>query len=321
MKTQTGNLQESIARQREHLGAGLKQPLHDLAEACSDVWGDRQRLNEALTQGFESLPNAMFLYALDHNAIQLSDNVSQSGLVEKDFGRDRSQRPYIRDVVPSNDFLLSQAYISLRAKRPSLTAIQIVRSAKGEMLGYVGADFDLRDLPLTSSHYQERNDWQQIKGDPAIRGTVFQQTRIDSRLDRHLDDVMSVMESLIIDRGVFQAVLHFSSSRATIWTTDDPFRYRLLNVDALIAPDVCLAFAPLDYPEEANIPAEDIRPILAGIRDLRFIDDMFYMRSCSINIFNGMVSITFSCDGTHYLPYDEFLQKDTQFWLGTPVLD
>jgi hypothetical protein len=34
----------------------------------------------------------------------------------------------------------------------------------------------------------------------------------------------------------------------------------------------------------------------------------------SINIFNGMVSLTFSCDGSHYMPHDEFLAKDTSFW-------
>jgi hypothetical protein len=27
-----------------------------------------------------------------------------------------------------------------------------------------------------------------------------------------------------------------------------------------------------------------------------------------------MVSATFSCDGSHYMPHDEFLAKDTSFW-------
>jgi hypothetical protein len=34
----------------------------------------------------------------------------------------------------------------------------------------------------------------------------------------------------------------------------------------------------------------------------------------SINLFNGMVSVTFSCDGSHYMPHSEFLTKDTSFW-------
>jgi len=29
-----------------------------------------------------------------------------------------------------------------------------------------------------------------------------------------------------------------------------------------------------------------------------------------------MVALTFSCDGTHYLPWDEFLTKGDTFWVG-----
>jgi hypothetical protein len=29
-----------------------------------------------------------------------------------------------------------------------------------------------------------------------------------------------------------------------------------------------------------------------------------------------MLSLTFSCDGSHYMSYDEFLRKDMSFWLG-----
>ena len=30
-----------------------------------------------------------------------------------------------------------------------------------------------------------------------------------------------------------------------------------------------------------------------------------------------MVSLTFSCDGSHYMRHDEFLTKNTAFWFGT----
>ena len=54
------------------------------------------------------------------------------------------------------------------------------------VLGFVGADFDLRDLPITARLYREPTVWRQIKGDPSIRGGVFQQTRTESALDRTL---------------------------------------------------------------------------------------------------------------------------------------
>lgn len=315
MNQPKATLQESIARQREALVGILKKPLHDLAEACSKVWGDRQQLNEILKQALPAVPNCKFLYALDTDSVQISDNVSHSGLLEKDFARDRSKRPYMSEVVPSTDFLLSESYISLRARRPSLTAIQIVRNDKGKALGFIGADFDLRDLPLTRDLYEEPRYWRQIKGDPSIRGTVFHQTRVESQMDKHLDTIISVIAELMTNYGVFHVILHFSSSRAIIWLMNDPYRYRLLDIEALIDPDICLAYPHHDYPIDAVVKARRIRPILEGFKQLRFMDEMFYLRSGTLNIFNGVVGLTFSCDGSHYIPYDEFLNQEHTFWL------
>ena len=310
-------LQESISKQRAKLADMLHAPLQGLAMASSEVWHDREKLDRVLFRGLEQFPYGKYLYALNTHAIQISSNISHEGLIESDFGRDRSNRPYMCEVVPSTGFLLSEAYTSLRARRPSLTAIQIVHDRNGKTLGFIGLDFDLRDLPITSGHYEEPVEWRQIKGDPAIRGSVFHQSRVDSRLDKQIEDAIGLLEELIIDHGVFQTVIHFSSSRATVWTLDDPFRYRLLDVKALTDPDTCLAFPRLHYPMDATIPEDKIRPILDVISTLRFMDETFYLRSCSLNIFNGVVSLTFSCDGSHYIPYDEFLDKDMSFWIGT----
>jgi hypothetical protein len=32
---------------------------------------------------------------------------------------------------------------------------------------------------------------------------------------------------------------------------------------------------------------------------------------------NNRGQITFSCDGSHYMPYDEFLRMDSAFWIGS----
>ena len=39
--------------------------------------------------------------------------------------------------------------------------------------------------------------------------------------------------------------------------------------------------------------------LLNAIRRLHLMDDTFHLRAESINQSNGMVSRTFSCDGTH----------------------
>jgi hypothetical protein len=305
---------ERIAHQRALLANLLREPLALAAQACSRAWPSRAGLNAALTHALNGLPACKYMYALDTRALQLSDNISHDGLIETDFGRDRSDRPYMNEAVPNQGFLLSEAYISLRAKRPSLTAIQIVRDDDGRVLGFVGADFDLRDLPITGKLYEEPTAWRQIKGDPAIRGAVFHQTRSDSQMDLQLDTVIGVMTELMEDHGVFHGKLHFSSSRATIWLIDDPYRYRLLDIQALTDPDTCLIYPHHPYPADAAVPKEKIRPVLEALRALRFMDETLYLRAGSLNIFNGMVGLTFSCDGSHYLPWDEFLKKGYDFW-------
>ena len=313
-------LQQSVASQRDALAAMLAEPLGRLAREACRVWGDRTGLNRVLTEAIRGLEYCKFLYAVGPDRVQLSDNVSQSGLIARDYGRDRSERPYMQQL-PQHDFVLSDAYVSLRARRPSLSAVQVVYGADGKLLGYIGADFDLRDLPITRELYEEPSHWRQMKGDPAIRGAVFSQRRIDSMLDHHIEDVQAVLEELIIDRGVFHVTVHFSSNRAVVYLVSDPFRYRLLDIDALIDPDMCLAYPRSDYPSDAVVPAQQIRPILERLRTLRYVDENLYLRAGSLNIFNGLVSLTFSCDGSHYVPWQELLAKDNDFWVGVPQLE
>jgi len=309
----TTELKTSISRQRTALYNMLVEPLAFLATRCTDAWPQRERLNQILLEGLPTVPHCRYLYALDTSAVQISDNVTAEGLIADDFGRDRSARPYMREPMPPNGLLLSQAYISMRASRPSLTAVRRIES-DGRQLGFIGADFDLRNLPLTRKLYREPVHWQQMKGDPAIRGSLFQQSRVESLMDQNIDLVLPVLEELVTESGIFHAKLHFSSSRATIWLMTDPYCYRILGYEALVDPDICLAYPHHPYPEKAILPAEAVRPILDAFRRLRFADEIIYLRAGSLNIFNGMVSLNFSCDGSHYLRYDDFLHENSPFW-------
>ncbi len=310
-------LQQSITHQREELIGVLQEPLQQLALRCLQVWTDRTKLDLVLGNGLKTLPYGKTLYAMDTGGIQISSNASADGLMEADFGRDRSSRPYISNVVPITGALLSEAYISLIGRRPSLTAIQIVRNQSGTVLGFIGTDFDLRDLPLTHALYDEPVYWRQLKGDQSIRDTVFHQNRIESGMDRQISTVLGVVEELMVYHGVYHVMLHFSSSRAVIWVMEDPYRYRLLDIDALTDPDVCLAYPRIPYPADALVPLDRIRDVLESFRKLRFMDEMLYLRSGTLNIFNGVVGLTFSCDGSHYIPCDEFLRSDHAFWINS----
>jgi hypothetical protein len=195
--------------------------------------------------------------------------------------------------------------------------VQIIRGADGKLLGYLGADFDLRELPATQALYRQPGQWMQLKGDLAIRSGLFYQERVTSPLDERIDVVLDLLTELITVNGVFHTKVHFSSSRATLWLLDDPYRFRIHGIDELSNPDLCLAYPRRDYPVNADIPTDAVRKILQGFRDLRYMDETIYLRSGVLNIFNGLIGLTFSCDGSHYMPWAEFLDKDIEFWLGT----
>lgn len=304
---------DSIHQQREQLARMLREPLGQLAERLAPAWGECAALDAILAEHFPSIPHCSTLYCVGMDAIQLCNNVGAPGIVPGYLGSDRSQRPYMQEAVPIWGFLLSDAYIGQNEHRPSLTALQMVyRDALP--VGYLAANFDLRNLPVTSERYEEPGDWRQVKGDPAIRGTVFQQSRVESPMDGNLGQALSILEELLTERGVFQCQIHFSSSLATIWTLDDPLRYRILDHETLSDPDICLVYPPLAYPPDAAIAPDDVGRILTTLQALRLTDPTIYLRVASINIFNGMVSATFSCDGSHYMPHDEFLAKDISFW-------
>jgi hypothetical protein len=247
-----------------------------------------------------------------------SDSVSNAGLIPAHYHRNLGERSYMREAMPAWEYLFSDSYISLAAHRPSLTALQVLGS-DAEALGYLGAHFDLCRLPVTSALYQEPGNWLQVKGDPAIRSTLFLQTRIESPMDRNIQNALSILEELLTERGSFHCQIHFSSSQAIIWTIDDPLRYRILDHEVLMDPDICLVYPSRPYPVDAAIPRTAIARILDSMRALRMLDTTIYLRTASINIFNGMVSLTFSCDGSHYMPYDEFLAKGAAFWSGVPA--
>jgi len=308
-------LQEAIAHQRAGLSARLALPLARVAELCAPVWDDPAALDGALADGLSTLSPCNWLYAVDTVGRQRSANVGVGRVDPSRRGQDLADRPYLTGAVPPSGFRLSEVYISRLDDRPCLTAVQAV-TRMGQALGFIAADFALRDLPLIGAPAREVTGWRQIKGDPAIRATVFSQQRVSSEMDRRMPDVIAIMDELLGERGVFHAKLHFSSSRATLWLTDDPYRYRVHVLREITDPAMCLAYPRRPYSELAVVARDRIRGIFARFAWLRAADDTLYLRSASLNVINGLVGLTFSCDGTHYLPAEEFLARDERFWFG-----
>jgi len=211
--------------------------------------------------------------------------------------------------------MLSSVYMSQYVPKQCITALQAV-SKDNSLLGFIAADFAMADLLRDARLSTPELHWQQFRGDPAVRSTVFMQERVPSLLDQHIDQVLELIHRLMAQHGVFHSKLHFSSGRCSLWLFDDPYNYRLHSVDEIINPDICLAYPVHPYPAKAKISPEQVRHVLDEFKALRFADETIYLRSGSINIMNGLVGLTFSCDGSHYMPVDEFLEKDLSFWLG-----
>lgn len=311
-------LNETIKAHRATLAARLETPMAVLAELCAKSWRERDRLDEILRTALADMPVCRLLYAIDTNGRQVSSNVGRDAIDRDKYGQNLSRRPYLSNAIPYKGFLLSNVYLNTPPDRRScVIAVQAVTDGSS-MLGFVAADFYLRDLPqLERRAGSAPTGWRQIKGDPAIRDALFQQQRAKSAMDAKLDDVIAIMDELICERGVFHGKLHFSSSRATLWLTDDPFRYRVHVLDEIIDPSICLAYPSRPYAEQTVVPPLRVRPVFERFKLLRNADENIYLRSGSLNVINGMVGLTFSCDGSHYMPVEEFLAKGDDFWFGS----
>ena len=155
--------------------------------------------------------------------------------------------------------------------------------------------------------------WLQIKGDPSVRRFLFQQTRQGSVFDERVDTLIETVEQLLTMRGVFHAKIHFSSSQLTCWLYNDPYRYRVYVGEEIFEPDFTGKFDQAVPLERPAIGAEQIRPILETFRRLRLADETLYLRNASVNLINGLIGMSFSCDGTHYIPFGEFHETAARF--------
>ena len=92
---------DSIYLQREELARILREPMAQLAGLCSPAWDAREALDAILVQNFSGIPHCSFLYCMATNGVQICNNVDRNGVVPRHLGRDRSQRPYMKEPVPA----------------------------------------------------------------------------------------------------------------------------------------------------------------------------------------------------------------------------
>lgn len=152
--------------------------------------------------------------------------------------------------------------------------------------------------------------WLQVKGDPSVRNFLFQQSRVESLFDTDLDRIHKVVNALLTLKGAFHVKIHYSSNQLTCWFADDAFRYRVFVMDEVLSPTFLSQFrdCKIDHLQPV-IDTKNTLAILKEFKRLRSTDQTIYMRNGSINRVNGLINMTFSCDGSHYIDHKTFFEK------------
>jgi hypothetical protein len=156
--------------------------------------------------------------------------------------------------------------------------------------------------------------WLQIKGDPSVRAFLFEQQRVASLFDGSLDQVHALVAALLTRKGVFHAKVHYSSSQLTCWFARDPFCYEKFLKEEVLEKGFLDRFPDSDH--AGRVPVIDgagIDRVLGEFRRLRLTDETIYLRNAAMNLINGMINMSFSCDGTHYIDHKTFFEKLENF--------
>ncbi len=130
---------------------------------------------------------------------------------------------------------------------------------------------------------------------------------------------MKLSVALLAHKGVFHTKIHYSSSQLTSWFARDPFCYEKFVREEVLADGFLDRFPEGDFAGRTSlIVPQDIVRIFAEFRRLRLTDQTIYLRNGSVNLINGMINMSFSCDGTHYIDHKTFFAKLEKFE-DTPV--
>jgi hypothetical protein len=161
--------------------------------------------------------------------------------------------------------------------------------------------------------------WLQVKGDPSVRAFLFQQRRIESLFDTDLNRIHEIVYTLLTLKGAFHIKIHYSSSQLTCWFADDAYRYRVFVLKEVLETEFLKQFRDCKTDHlQPVIDAEDILSITKEFKRLRSTDQTIYLRNGSINRINGLIGMTFSCDGAHYIDHKTFFEKLETFGTEEP---
>lgn len=318
-------VKQTLGEQRKLLSALLEPSMQEIAKCCISTWHETEALDAMLMTQFSDVPHIQLLYALDKLGHQISANVSANGLDGSYRGQDLSRRPYSVSLYPKRHFMLSSVYISQTTGNPSISAVQPVINEQ-QFLGFIVADFDIRYLPVHFNPPRVFEPWpkqaMQIPLGHRSEGKAMpiKTTRAFNLIDQHLTQITHTIEQLMLARGVFHVTLNYTTNLLMLWETHDPYQYHLLTVEqVLYHSNVVNEYRLAAYPEQAKVTPSQLGDILKRFSILRLAEGKEYLCSASINVMNGMVGLSFSCDNSQYMSAAVFLERNLSDWIGRRV--
>jgi len=195
---------------------------------------------------------------------------------------------------------------------------------------------------ITSTGLQGRHFQVSIKGDPSLRETAFTRERHESIVDKILPRLVPQLEELLLNRCVYEILLHFNSGEVVTTSAFDPFSteahpanrmiddgyldrhfpklsyerktaliqrlYRSISIDSEFdaLSDQFKKRLDRSWRNWTPLTPPGIRKILARLADLRRIPD-FYLRNFAISIRHDAIRMQFNCDGTHIVGSEDYL--------------
>ena len=305
----------TITQQQTLFCSWVSTPLKNIANRCAGVCAQSdctpEKITHALQESMKELPQYALCYLLSPEGVIITPTISHTGNDLLDVNKDISTRPYFLEWSKSQEFMLSRPYISTKTNRHCMTAMQNIQ-IDGGVHAIIAIDFDGSSNNVFNGSVPERNHTQ-IKGDPSIRQQLFAQTRTIPPMEEQIDTVHQRAASLLHHHGAFFVQLRYSRSTATVRFTEHPYHDTVFNLEQLLTSD---SNNQQPMSSMSHISAEELTDTLQLFKSLRFADENIYLRGGSINIITGMVELNFSCDGTHYLAVEEFLEKSAEFWLS-----
>jgi len=312
---------ETVSSKKKFLSSLIKAPFAQIEQESTLLWDDCDELTRYLSNSLSRLPHCQLLYAINTDGTQYSGNVTRYGVDNSWQSQDLSDRPYMNANLPYRGMILSAAYLSQRSMQPCMTVVQAI-NLEGKLLGFLAADFHLKDLPVISTSTLQRMHVQNSQHHPASgaspknRAGTKNGKSIASAADANIDYLIFALSTLMQEHGIFHCKVHFTSESCHLWSEQNSYAYQLHTIEQIMSSELLEHYPACDYHARNGVPSDKIPLVLAQFKAMRQADDIIYLRSGSLNLVNGLVGLSFSCDGSHYLDVDEFLNHDLAFWLN-----